>query len=630
MNKPDLNEKATIFNFQTESEQLLNLMIHSLYSNKEIFLRELISNASDAIEKLRFFSLKTPELLENDIDLNIIVEINKKKKTISVIDNGIGMTKEEISKNLGTIAKSGTKEFLNSLPTTENEKARAIGKFGVGFYSSFIVAEKIQVYSKKAGSNTTDGILWESTGKSSYTIKSVDNLPRGTTVTLFLKENEEEFLNYWKLKNIIVKYSDHITIPILMKKKETDTVKEIINNASALWTLPKIEITEKQYCDLYKSISNDFNDPMLWMHNNVEGTIHYTNLLFIPSKLSTDLWSPEKAIGLKLYVQRVFIMSEVKSFLPNYLRFICGIVDSEDIKINISRETIQDNIILKKIKTSITQRILTTLENLSNTNKKKYNIFWKEFGQILKEGLGEDFVNKEKLANLLRFTVRHGKETLQNVSLKEYTNTILEKQTKIYYITAETYDNALNNPHLEIFEQKFVKVLLLCDRIDEWLVVHLTEYLGYKLQSIVKSGIENDFIYEEKKENIKLEENTYKDLIKQLKECLVDNIKDVRITMRLINSPSCIVLDELDMSLEMTRIIKATGQHIRKSKPILEINAKHKVIKYLMTLIKNKEKFSLLANIIFEQALITEGGKLDNPAQFVKNINFILEGLIKN
>ncbi len=629
MNNTNLNKNTTTFKFQTESEQLLDLMINSLYNNKEIFLRELISNASDAIEKLRFFALKTPELLENDIDLSITIDFDKKKRTISIHDNGIGMTREEINKNLGTIAKSGTREFLNSLQTEENKKTHTIGKFGVGFYSSFIVAEKVIVQSRKAGTNIENGVEWESGGENSYTIKEITNLPRGTTVTLLLKENEEEFLNYWKLKNIVTKYSDHITTPILMKKKDTDTTREIVNNASALWTLPKAEITEKQYCDLYKTISNDFNDPLLWIHSVVEGSINYTSLLFIPTKLSTNLWSPEKAIGLKLYVQRIFVMAEVKSFLPNYLRFICGIIDSEDVKINISRESIQNNTILKKIKTSLTQKILTTLENLSTSDEKKYDIFWKEFGQIIKEGPGEDFTNKEKIANLLRFNVIYGKKILPNISLKNYTDSMLEKQTKIYYITAETKDAALNNPHLEMFEQKLIKVLLLYDRIDEWLVIHLTEYLGYKFQSIGKSGVENDFIYEEKKENIKIEENTYKDTIKQLKDCLSNEVKDVRITLRLTTSPSCIVVDEFDMSLGMLRIVKATGQHIRKSKPILEINPNHKIIKYLTTLINNKEKFSFLANILFEQALISEGDKLDNPALFVKNMNTIIENFIQ-
>lgn len=628
-------ENITTFTFQTESIQLLDLMINSLYTNKEIFLRELISNASDAIEKLKFLSLKTPNLLETDIDLHISIEIDNVKKTLSIIDNGVGMTEDELIKNLGTIAKSGTKEFLKNLPKTENEKSQMIGKFGVGFYSSFIVAKKIIVLSKKAGTTTEDGTQWESEGINNFSIKKIKNIKRGTTITLLLKDTEDEFLNPWKIKNIITKYSDHITVPIIMQNNTTTdtTTKEIINTASALWTLPKYEITEKQYNDLYKSLSNDYNNPLLYAHNIIEGTINYTSLLYIPSKFSQDFLFPEKTIGIKLYIKRVFIMS-TKSFLPNYLRFICGIIDSEDIKINISRETIQENIQLKKLKTSLTQKILTILKELSINEQSKYNIFWNEFGQILKEGPGEDPINKDKIADLLRFNTIHKENILKNIALKDYIKSMLEKQTKIYYISAENQNTALTNPHLELFLQKNIKVLLLCDRIDEWLIIHLTEYLGYKFQSIVKSGIENDDLLSEKhhdkitENKIKENDTIYQETLKQLKTCLEDVVKDVKLTTKLINSPTCIVIDEFDVSLEMTKIVKESGQQIRKTKPVLEINPKHEIINYLTTLLNNKEKFSLLAHILYEQAYISDGGKLENPNIFIKNVNLLIKDLI--
>lgn len=618
----DMETKKVVYSFQAESEKLLDLMTNSLYSNKEIFLRELISNASDAIERLKFIALHDTCLFENDIDLHVCVEFDKEQRTITVTDNGIGMSLDEAITNLGTIAKSGTTEFTDKLKINDTVESNTIGKFGVGFYSSFIVAKKIVVKSRKAGLAKECGVEWSSVGTSIFDVRTIEKKERGTIIILYLKDNEDEYLNYWKLRSIATKYSDHITIPIIMKQDTTTGNTEIVNNASALWTLPKTDITKKQYCDLYKNISNDFDDPLLWLHNKVEGNFQYINLLYIPSKLSAETWSADKVPGIKLYVRRVFIMSGVKTFLPNYLRFVCGIIDSADLKVNISRELLQEDNTVRKIKTSIINKLLNKFEELLLKERDTYNVFWDNFGVILKEGISEDFLNKERVSKLLCFTVSYGSNLLRNITLKEYITKMIEHQTKIYYVTAETTDAALNNPQIELFKSKNVPVLILTDRIDEWLVVNLSEFSGHKLQSIVKDGIDNTILDSKQLGNID-EEINYKNVLMHVKEVLKEQVRDVRLTKRLLTSPSCVVLDTFDMSLQMTKIMKSAGQNVKKVKPILELNTENVIVQHLLQESDNT-RFSCLSFILLEQALLAEGGQLTDPATFVKNTNTFL------
>lgn len=622
-----VKEQGAVHAFQAESVQLLDLMTNSLYSNKEIFLRELISNASDAIEKLKFLSLQEPNLLEEDFDLNVFITFDREGKTITVEDNGVGMTRSEIMKNLGTIAWSGTKEFVQNITHAKYVDKSAIGNFGVGFYASFIVAKKIMVYSRKVGKAANEGVLWESTGGSTYNIKDIEKKERGTKITLYLKDTEGEFLNYWKLRSIVVKYSDHVTVPILMQKEGSDSVKEIINNASALWTLPKTEITKQQYVDLYKNISNDYNDPLFWSHNIVEGGFRYISLLYIPSKSTQDIGTLDKIVGLKLYVRRVFIMSGVKTFLPNYLRFVCGIIDSDDLKVNVSREILQEDNLVRKIRLSLVNRILTLLEELSEKDNSKYLVFWENFGYILKEGVGEDFTNKERVAKLLRFNVSVGETILENISLKKYIENMVSKQTSIYYVTGETKNSVKNNPQIELFKCNKVPVLLLSDRIDEWLVVNLTEFLGYKLQSIVKEGVDYTLLKEINTTTSCEDVEKFTEVLNRMKNILNDVVRDIRLTKRLVSAPSCIVLEEYDMSLQLTRIMTSAGQTVKKVKPILEINPKHEIVQYLL----NKEDdnvFKIITIVLYEQALLTEGGQLADVGMFVKNTNDFIQHLL--
>lgn len=624
--------------FQTEVKQLLHLVIHSLYSNKDIFLRELISNSSDALDKLRFLALSNADLYEGDSDLKIEVLIDKEKRQITIRDNGVGMNEEDIVQNLGTIARSGTKEFLSHLTGDEAKDSHLIGQFGVGFYSAFIIADKVTVTSRKAGEKAEEGVRWISSGEGDYTLEKVSLPKRGTEVTLHVKEDEDEFVNDWKLQSIISKYSDHICWPILMektveetddkkKKKDPETKMETVNKATALWTLQKSEIKEEEYKELYKHISHDFEDPLLWAHNHVEGKQDYISLLFIPSKAPFDLWQPESKHGLKLYIKRVFVMDDADQVLPKYLRFVKGIIDSNDLPLNVSREILQDNKLIHNIKSASVKRILSMLEKLTNNDAEKYQAFWDNFGQVLKEGVIEDFANKDKIAKLLRFSTTHQDSTeKQDISLDTYLSRLAKDQDKIYYITAQSYNAAKSSPHLEYFKKKGIEVLLLSDRVDEWLVSHLNEYEGKQLQSVTKGKL--DLPEEKDKKKEKEDKKNYASLIKHIKEILGTKVKDVEITYRLTDSPACIVADENDMGLEMQRIMQAAGQAMPESKPIFEINPNHELIQKL-----NEETddtvFAQWTKVLYEQSVLSEGGTLENPAAFVNNLNLLLKNLAK-
>ncbi|WP_298626930.1 molecular chaperone HtpG [uncultured Legionella sp.] len=621
-----MGSKQQTMGFQTEVKQMLHLVIHSLYSNKEIFLRELISNSSDALDKLRFLALSNSALFEDDSDLKITIGVNEKLKTITISDNGIGMSWDEVVENLGTIAKSGTKEFMSQL-TGENAKdSQLIGQFGVGFYSAFIVADKVTVKTRRAGLNADEGVVWESTGDGEFTIGVEKKTSRGTEITLHLKDDCEEFLSNWRIRNIISKYSDHICWPIEMKKvseeddKESDEF-ETVNKATALWTMQKSEITDEEYKTLYKHISHDYMEPLSWSHNHVEGKHEYITLLYIPSHAPYDLWQQEVKHGLKLYVKRVFIMDDATQFLPRYLRFVKGIVDASDLPLNVSREILQDNKQVESIKAACTKRILSMLEKMSTNDKESYQKFWNEFGLVLKEGPVEDFANKEAIAKLLRFSSTVSGSEKQEITLDEYVSRMKEGQDKIYYITASSYNAAKNSPHLEIFKKKGIEVLLLSDKIDEWLVGYMNEFAGKKLQSISKGKVE--FNDDESEEQIKEQEKTLEPVINHIKTILSDRVKDVLLTNRLTDSPACIIADEQDMGLEMQRILQAAGQQVPASKPVFEINPEHALIKRLHD-IQDDSQFELWVVMLFEQAVLAEGGQLDNPADFVNRVNKLL------
>ncbi len=608
--------------FQTEVKQMLHLVVHSLYSNKEIFLRELISNASDALDKLRFLALSNSELYEGDSDLKITIDYNEKLKTITIRDNGIGMSRDEAVENLGTIAKSGTKEFLSKLTGESAKDSHLIGQFGVGFYSAFIVADKVTVKSRRAGLKPDEGVVWESAGEGEFTIAEETIKERGTAITLHLKKEEEEFLSEWRLRNIINKYSDHICWPIVMKTTSPEDKKkeeyETVNKATALWTLQKSEITDEEYQELYKHISHDFQNPLIWSHNHVEGKQDYISLLYIPSHAPYDLWQHEVKHGLKLYVKRVFIMDDASQFLPRYLRFVKGIVDASDLPLNISREILQDNKQVESIRTACTKRILSMLEKLSRDDSEKYQQFWDEFGLVIKEGPIEDPVNLESLSKLLRFATTASESERQTVSLQTYVDRMQKGQDKIYFITASSYNAAKNSPHLEIFKKKGIEVLLLSDRVDEWLVSYLNEFDGKPLQSISKGKID---LVDEKE--VKEQEKTLEPMLKQIKEVLGDRVKEVTITHRLTDSPACVVADEGDLGLEMQRILQAAGQKLPETKPIFEINPEHPLIQQLHAC-QDDERFAKWTVVLFEQAVLSEGGQLDNPADFVKRMNELL------
>jgi len=627
-------EKQTL-DFQAEIKQLLHLMIHSLYSNKEIFLRELISNASDAADKLRFEAIHQDNLYEGDSDLHIQVSFDQAARTISISDNGIGMSRDEVISNLGTIARSGTKEFFSKLSGDQQKDASLIGQFGVGFYSGFIVADKITVETRRAGLAQDTGVRWESTGSGDFTIETISKPARGTTIILHLKEGEDEFLSNWKLKTVIQKYSDHISIPIQMPKEEWDEEKkemvtksefENVNEASALWTRNKSDITEEQYHEFYKSISRDFEDPLSYSHNRVEGRSEFTQLLFLPKKASFDLWDRSKRSGIKLYVKRVFIMEDSEQLMPTYLRFVSGVIDSADLPLNVSREILQESRDVKFIRESSTKRVISMLEELANhedeAKRDEYQLFWNEFGQVLKEGIGEDSVNLEKLSKLLRFASTHNDSDVQNVSLADYLSRMKEGQDKIYYVTAETFLAAKNSPHLEIFKKKGIEVLLLTDRVDEWMLSFLTEFNDKPLVSVAKGGLDLGSLEDEKeKEEQKEVEKQFADLLEKMKTTLADKAKDVRVTFRLTDSPACLVADENELSGNLMRMLKAAGQAAPETKPILEINPHHPLFKKMEG---DSEQFEDWSHLIFDQALLAEGGHIADPATFVRRMNQML------
>ena len=631
------NTKQTM-GFQAEVKQLLQLMIHSLYSNKEIFLRELISNASDAADKLRFEAINNDALFENQSELFISVDFDKTARTISISDNGIGMSQQEAIDHLGTIAKSGTKEFFTRLSGDQQKDAALIGQFGVGFYSGFIVADKITVETRRAGLPADQGVRWESGGEGEFTIENIELPQRGTRIILHLREGEDEFLSAWKLKSTIRKYSDHISLPIRMKKEEWDEEKketvikdelETINQASALWARSKSDITDEQYIEFYKHVSHDYQDPLSWTHNRVEGRSEYTQLLYLPKNAPFDLWDRNKRGGIKLYVKRVFIMDDAEQLMPIYLRFVKGVIDTNDLPLNVSREILQESRDVKVIREGSTKRVLGMLEELANTDeqekKDKYADFWKEFGQVLKEGIGEDASNKERIAKLLRFASTHNGSDAQTVSFVDYVGRMKPEQDKIYYVTADGWTAAKNSPHLEIFNKKGVEVLLLTDRVDEWMLSFLTEFEGKQLISVAKGDLDLGKLEDETEKKQKEETATeYKDLVEKMKTALTEKAQDVRITFRLTDSPACLVSGDDELSGNLLRMLKASGQAAPESKPILEINPHHPLVQRLKY---EDGKFNDWSSILFDQAMLAEGGTLTDPAGFVKKLNDMLLGM---
>ena len=621
--------------FQAEVKQLLQLMIHSLYSNKEIFLRELISNASDAADKLRFEGIEHPDWYGDDPELKIKVSFDKAARTITISDNGIGMSRDEVISNLGTIARSGTKEFFSKLSGDQQKDAALIGQFGVGFYSAFIVADRITVETRRAGLPAADGVRWESDGSGEFTVESIDRPQRGTSITMHLREGEDDFLSTHKLKLIIRKYSDHISLPIQMNKEEWDADKkeqvikdelESINQSSALWARSKSEITEEQYDEFYKHLSHDYENPLCYSLNRVEGRSEFTQLLYVPARAPFDLWDRNKRGGIKLYVKRVFIMDDAEQLMPMYLRFVTGVIDSTDLPLNVSREILQESRDVKIIRESSTKRVLSMLEELANSDDEakieKYRTFWTQFGQVLKEGVGEDQANQERILKLLRFASTHTDSADQTVSLAEYISRMKEGQDKIYYVTGDTFNAAKNSPHLEIFRKKGVEVLLLSDRVDEWMLSFFTEFDGKQMTSVAKGGLDlgNLSDEKEKKEHEETEKN-FKDLLDRMKAALEEKVKDVRVTFRLTDSPACLVSDENELSGNLLRMLKAAGQQAPDTKPILEINPEHPLLQKLKS---DDQHFDEWAQVLFDQALLAEGGQLNDPAAYVKRINQLL------
>lgn len=615
-------QKKETYNFQSEVKQLLHLMIHSLYSNKEIFLRELISNASDAIDKLRFESISSPELYNNTPKIQI--SINKAQRTLIISDNGIGMTKKDIIENLGTIAKSGTKSFLKSLENKKtNVKNELIGEFGVGFYSSFIVSDKVLVRTKFAKNKSNDGILWESSGEGEYNITNIIKKTQGTEITLFLKKEEDEFLETWKIKNIVNKYSDHITVPVEIQtydKKNKTYFWEQINKAQALWTRNKSSISDNEYHEFYKYLTNDQHNPITWSHNHVEGTHEYTSLLYVPEKAAWDIWNRENKHGLKLYVKRVYIMDNSQEFLPNYLRFIRGIIDSNSLPLNVSREILQNNSITQNLKKALVKRSLKMLDKLSKNDNEKYQSFWNQFGLVLKEGPAEDNENLSLIANLLRFTSIKNNSSEQKISLKQYVSNMIEKQEKIYYITADSYISAKNSPHLELFNKKDIDVLLLSDRIDEWMMNYLVEFEGKKFQSISKEDSSLNKLVEEKLINKEETSKEIIDFLSRVKKVLGNKVKSVRLTNRLTETPCIVLSDSNEMTTQMAKLFTAAGQPVPELKYIFEINPKHELIKKISK-ISEKEIFSEWIKLLLDQSLFAEKGNLDNPHKFISRMN---------
>ncbi len=622
-------DKQTL-SFQAEVKQILHLVTHSLYSNKEIFLRELVSNASDACDKLRFEALDNNALFEDAPNLDVRVWFDEKAKTITIRDNGIGMSAEEAVAHLGTIAKSGTREFMAKLEGEQKKDANLIGQFGVGFYSGFIVADRLTVETRRAGAAVTEGVRWSSEGTGDFEVETIERTQRGTDVILHLRDGEEEFLSAWKLKSIISKYSDHISLPVLMQKQSWDEEKkeqvttdewEPVNKAAALWTRPKSEVTDQQYQDFYKQISYDQEAPLAYTHNRVEGRTEYTQLLFIPKKAPFDLWNRDKRGGVKLYVKRVFIMDDAEALMPVYLRFVKGVIDSADLPLNVSRELLQESRDVKAIREGSTKKVLSMLEDVAENQQETYAAFWEQFGTVLKEGIGEDHANRERLAKLFRFASTHADS---GVSLDDYVKRMKEGQEEIYYVTADTLATAKNSPQMEIFRKKGIEVLLLVDRVDEWMLSHLYDFDGKQLASVAKGGVDLGKLQDEdEKKQAEAAAEAAKPLIERLKAALKDRAKDVRTTTRLVDSPACIVVDEGDMSSHLARMLKQAGQTAPKSLPILEVNAEHALVKRLDSA-DGSERFDDLAHILFDQALLAEGGQLEDPAAYVRRVNALL------
>jgi molecular chaperone HtpG len=620
--------------FQAEVKQLLHLMIHSLYSNKEIFLRELVSNASDACDKLRFEAIDHPELLEGDGALHVRVDYDKAARTITISDNGVGLSKDEAIANLGTIARSGTREFFSKLTGDKQKDAQLIGQFGVGFYSSFIVADKVTVRSRRAGLPADQAVVWESDGQGEFSIGLTEKASRGTEVVLHLRADEDEFLSGWKLREVLRRYSDHISLPVQMLKEEWDQEKseqvkkdewESVNQANALWTRSKSDVTDEQYREFYKHVSHDFDDPLAWTHNRVEGRSEYTQLLYVPKHAPFDMWDRDARRGVKLYVKRVFIMDDAEQMLPSYLRFVRGVIDSADLPLNVSRELLQESRDVKAIREGSTKRILSLLEDLAENKKEDYATFWTEFGQVLKEGTGEDAANLERIAKLLRFASTKDDSDAQTVTLEEYVSRMKEGQDKIYFVTADSYTAGRNSPHLEIFRKKGIEVLVMWDRVDEWMLSHLREFDGKKLVSVAKGGLDLEALAdeEEKKHQTEVAEQ-FKPLVERLQESLKDRVKEVRVTLRLVDSPSCVVVGQNDLSPHLQRMLKAAGQEAPNVLPVLEINPEHDLVKRVQS--ASDASFNDWASLLFEQALLADGASLPDPTAFVRRVNHLLLG----
>ncbi len=625
-------QKETL-GFQTEVKQLLHLMIHSLYSNKEIFLRELISNASDAADKLRFEALAKPELLEGDADLKIRVSFDAEAGTVTLEDNGIGMSREDVIAHLGTIAKSGTADFMKNLSGDQKKDSHLIGQFGVGFYSAFIVADQVDVYSRRAGQPAAEGVHWSSKGEGEFEVATIDKSQRGTRIVLHLKKEEQEFADGWRLRNVVKKYSDHIALPIQLPKEQAEAAEgeaapaqewETVNRASALWTRPRTEVKDEEYQEFYKHIGHDFENPLAWSHNKVEGKLEYNSLLYVPARAPFDLYQREAPRGLKLYVQRVFIMDQAESFLPLYLRFIKGVVDSNDLSLNVSREILQKDPIIDSMKTALTKRVLDMLEKLAKNEPEQYKGFWKNFGQVLKEGPAEDFANKEKIAGLLRFASTHDDSGEQSVSLADYLARAKEGQDKIYYLTGETYAQVKNSPHLEVFRKKGIEVLLLTDRIDEWLMSYLSDFDGKSFVDVARGDLDLGKLDSE--EDKKAQEEVAKEkegLVERLKAALGDSVAEVRVSHRLTDSPAILAIGEQDLGLQMRQILEASGQKVPDSKPIFEFNPAHPLIEKLDHE-QSEDRFGELSHILFDQAALAAGDSLKDPAAYVRRLNKLL------
>jgi molecular chaperone HtpG len=620
-------QKETL-EFQTEVKQLLHLMIHSLYSNKEIFLRELISNGSDACDKLRFEALGNDALYEGVSDMRIRISFDKDARTLTVSDNGIGMTRDEVADNIGTIAKSGTRQFFESLTGDQARDAQLIGQFGVGFYSAFIVAEQVTLTTRKAGLPSDQGVRWVSAGDGKYTLETLERGRHGTEVVLQLREGEDEFLDGFRLRSIIHKYSDHIPLPIEMPAEggEAKAGKfEAVNKASALWTRPRKDVEDEEYKEFYKHVAHDFGDPLKWVHSHVEGSQSYKTLFYIPARAPFDLYDRDNRHGIKLYVRRVFIMDDAEQLMPYYLRFVRGLVDSDDLPLNVSREILQHNKLIDTIRSGSVKKILGLLEDMAKNEPETYAAFWKEFGNVLKEGPGEDYTNRERIAKLLRFASSHTDTEAQNMSLEDYIGRMKDGQEKIYYVTADSFAAAKNSPHLEVFRRKGIEVLLLSDRVDEWLVSHLTEFDGKPLASVAKGELDLDKLADEaEKEAAKKTQDEYSDLVGRMQKVLEERVKEVRVSRRLTDSPSCLVTDENEMAVHMQRMLKQAGHAVPASKPILEINPEHVLVSRLKDE-ADEARFDAWSNILLDQSILSEGGQLDDPVSFVKRLNELLQ-----